>query len=329
MLKLRSHQTRTLCLASSALLTFACWSTPSFARGGVFQDIPRGHWASKAIGKLLQTGMIQGKSGSFEGERAFTRYEMAVVLARYMEKLEVAKQGLSQSVEKTYPLVKKLAKELSQELDILGVKTKDLMGRLQVVESRQASMGRELQELRSLVEENRRLLAQIRSGNRASAPIGLQASAPPPAPAYRPVSRPTPAASLPGRTSEGLFASQIPQPATLPPPVLPAAQRLRSIRERARGLLEKSRTPTRAETQRVGRFQVASRPSGLSANRQGLMDTIQRVESGEMDLSAARRYGRGVERELHRTRRSPSSSQIYPLSERLFGPVGLGPQVSD
>lgn len=55
-----------------------------------YADVPRGHWAYKAVERLAELGLIEGgKDGLFHGDRPMTRYEMAVlvnkILQRYLE----------------------------------------------------------------------------------------------------------------------------------------------------------------------------------------------------------------------------------------------------
>ena len=53
-----------------------------------FDDVPADHWAYEAIDYLQQAGLVEGyPDGTFKGNRAFTRYEMAMVIARVFTKL--------------------------------------------------------------------------------------------------------------------------------------------------------------------------------------------------------------------------------------------------
>jgi hypothetical protein len=70
-------------------------TTPAHAQAATaeYPDVPRGHWAYDAINKLSQAGIIEGYSmadgGGFKGNRAMTRYEFAVAIARLLEKIQV------------------------------------------------------------------------------------------------------------------------------------------------------------------------------------------------------------------------------------------------
>ena len=72
-----------------------------------FSDVPQGHWAYDAVSKLAAEGVVEGYGdGAYGGERLLTRYEMAQIVAKAMEK------GAN---------VDKLAAEFADELDSLGV----------------------------------------------------------------------------------------------------------------------------------------------------------------------------------------------------------------
>ncbi len=52
-----------------------------------YPDVPRGHWAYEAINKLSQAGILEGMpDGTYMGNKAMTRYEFAVAIARLLQK---------------------------------------------------------------------------------------------------------------------------------------------------------------------------------------------------------------------------------------------------
>ncbi len=60
---------------------------PAFAQP--FADTPTNHWAYDAIAELAAKGLIEGyPDGTFKGDRAMTRYEMAMVVARLLARIE-------------------------------------------------------------------------------------------------------------------------------------------------------------------------------------------------------------------------------------------------
>lgn len=54
-----------------------------------FQDVPRDHWAYAALQKLAAAGVLEGypPTGDFRGQRAMTRYEFAVAIARLLDRI--------------------------------------------------------------------------------------------------------------------------------------------------------------------------------------------------------------------------------------------------
>jgi hypothetical protein len=69
------------------LLLLAMPGTAKAAADG-YQDLPPGHWAYKAVGQLVRDGILEPPEGGyFQGGRAASRYEMAVVAAQALEKI--------------------------------------------------------------------------------------------------------------------------------------------------------------------------------------------------------------------------------------------------
>lgn len=318
----------------------------ALAAKGSFTDVPRSHWAHGAIQQLQTAGLIKGRGGKFQGGRSFTRYEMAVVLARYLEKLQVAKGSVQQAVNKTYPLIKKLATEFSEELDLLGVKHQDLLARVTSLETRADGQRQQIEELRALIEENRRQLARLQGGAGDLRPVMHEAPRPPPrrelaaAPSYpAPSFRPRPAAPLPPPTQARSYPAPAPvagpsdlfQPTQAGDLEVPDALRLQNLRMRARSLLDggsPSGPPPRiAPTRPAPRRTVLGSQAQAPVTEEQLLRTIDEVRAGQLDPGQARAVGDRFARS-HPSRR-PGRSVVYPLTERLFGPTGFGPPASD
>lgn len=88
----------------------------SFAAQSVFSDVPAKHWSYDAVSKLVKAGVLDGYSdGTFKGEKPLSRYEMAIVVARAMTKLDKADA-------ENKALIEKLAAEFKTELDSFGVR---------------------------------------------------------------------------------------------------------------------------------------------------------------------------------------------------------------
>lgn len=106
-------------VAAAACVAFAA---PAFA-ANPFSDVPMHHWAYDAVEQLAAHGVVEGyPDGTFKGNKPITRYEMAMMIARAMNK-----GGLTGEDADT---LKKLMVEFKDELDNLGVRVDGLEGRV-------------------------------------------------------------------------------------------------------------------------------------------------------------------------------------------------------
>jgi len=108
---------RLLKVAITSALTVA-FAVPAFAAANPFSDVPAKHWAYDAVNKLAQAGIVDGYGdGTFRGDKTMTRYEMAQIVAKAMNKSLNADQKAT---------VDQLTKEFATELNNLGVKVDGL-----------------------------------------------------------------------------------------------------------------------------------------------------------------------------------------------------------
>ncbi|MBC5798734.1 MAG: S-layer homology domain-containing protein [Candidatus Eremiobacteraeota bacterium] len=104
-----------LALSLAAAVRPAAQATP-------FSDVPASHWAYQYIQTLAADGLIDGyPDGEFKGDRPLTRYEMAVVVARVVAKLQ--ESGGTGASRADLDKLQKLIDALKDELDALGVRT--------------------------------------------------------------------------------------------------------------------------------------------------------------------------------------------------------------
>jgi len=97
---------------------------PTFA-ASPFSDVPQGHWAYKAIEKAVEAGILQGYDGKFHGNKTLNRYQMAVVVARMLDRIET--MGPSGKVgKKDIENLEALTIEFADELALLNVKVSTL-----------------------------------------------------------------------------------------------------------------------------------------------------------------------------------------------------------
>jgi len=110
---------RLLKVAIATALTVA-FAAPAFANP--FSDVPAKHWAYDAVNKLAQAGIVDGYGdGTFRGDKTMTRYEMAQIVAKAMNKSLNSDQKA---------IVDKLAQEYSAELNNLGIQVAGLQNEM-------------------------------------------------------------------------------------------------------------------------------------------------------------------------------------------------------
>jgi hypothetical protein len=107
-----------LMLAMAALLGRPAGAVP-------FADVPANHWAYADIQALAAAGLVDGyPDGAFKGDRPLTRYEMAVIVARVIAKINA--QGTGTASKADLDKLQKLIDALKDELDALGVRVTNL-----------------------------------------------------------------------------------------------------------------------------------------------------------------------------------------------------------
>lgn len=107
----------------ASMLMFSM-AAPSFA-APLFPDVPDAHWAKDAVAALAAKGLVEGyPDGTFKGDRAATRWEVAMVVARLLAKMEQAHATFATKAE--LDELRKLVNALREELDALGVRVTNL-----------------------------------------------------------------------------------------------------------------------------------------------------------------------------------------------------------
>jgi len=131
------------------------------AQASTFTDIPTDHWAYAAVEYLQDAGLVEGyPDGTFGGNRQFTRYEMAMVIARVFTKIQdfeamIDDHGgsmddmLGHDIDLTevYARLDRLADEFRDELSDLGA-------RVTAVEEEQSRMRGDIDDLSSLIKDS-------------------------------------------------------------------------------------------------------------------------------------------------------------------------------
>src|SRR2546425_6765743 len=120
-------QMRPLAVLVATLLVLVVVS-PAFAQP--FADVPTDHWAFDAIAELAAKGIIEGfPDGTFKGDRGVTRYEVAMIVARILARIEAIKipapaaaAPAPQVTRADVQTIQRLVNEFRAELAALGVR---------------------------------------------------------------------------------------------------------------------------------------------------------------------------------------------------------------
>lgn len=94
--------------------------------GGPFSDVPKGHWAYEAVQKSAEAGILQGWNGRFHGNKIVNRYQMAVVVARMLDRVGVLKANGKVITGQDIANLESLVIEFADELALLNVKVSTL-----------------------------------------------------------------------------------------------------------------------------------------------------------------------------------------------------------
>lgn len=91
----------------------------------LFPDVPESHWAKDAVAALAAKGLLEGyPDGTFKGDRSASRWEVAMIVARLLAKMEQEHATFATRAE--LDELRKLVDALREELDALGVRVTNL-----------------------------------------------------------------------------------------------------------------------------------------------------------------------------------------------------------
>ena len=135
----------------AAVVLFMALAIPAFA--GPFSDVPTDHWAWRAVKHLQEEGMVIGfPDGTFKGDNLFTRYEMAMVIARmydqFMEKvadveakIPTGTSGITQEQLDSYKAdMQEILDGFKEELEMRGYDIDDMKDWMWNIEDRVAAL---------------------------------------------------------------------------------------------------------------------------------------------------------------------------------------------
>jgi len=131
-----------------ALLVLMVFATMAFANP--FSDVKQNHWAYDAVNQLAAKGIITGyPDGTFKGNKAVTRYDMAVIIARLLEKLNTTPGIKAKMGKGDLDSVQKLVVEFTDELSLLGVKVSALEDEMSAVKDDLAVIKEDVKTLKA------------------------------------------------------------------------------------------------------------------------------------------------------------------------------------
>ncbi|OAA31304.1 hypothetical protein AT15_07350 [Kosmotoga arenicorallina S304] len=115
-----------------ALVVFA-----AIAFGVAYTDVPEDHWAYDAVMKATSAGLLQGfPDGTFRGDEALTRYQLAESIAKL---LDYSESGDAKLQELVFALTKKVA-SLSLEISDVKKSVIDIMAEFRSLEGKVAEI---------------------------------------------------------------------------------------------------------------------------------------------------------------------------------------------
>jgi len=95
----------TAAILAGMMMSTAFGGTALAATADSFTDVPKDHWAYEALDYLAKDGIIEGMGdNTFQGGRTMTRYEMAAIVAKAMQKSggSVADRAVLEKLEAEY-----------------------------------------------------------------------------------------------------------------------------------------------------------------------------------------------------------------------------------
>jgi hypothetical protein len=126
---------KSLALTLCFTLTWPAFAAP------LFPDVPDNHWAKDAVAALAAKGLVEGyPDGTFKGDRSASRWEVAMIVARLLAKMEQAHATFATKAE--LDELRKLVNALREELDALGVRVDNLEENVALLDKRVTELER-------------------------------------------------------------------------------------------------------------------------------------------------------------------------------------------
>lgn len=124
-----------------AILLCLVLPVAAIAQSAAFQDLPKDHWAYADVDFLISQGYMEGyPDGTFKGRKVTTRYDVALMLARILKRMEEKKATIDAASEEERAALSRLTKEFRDELGLLDVRVDSLERRMVDSENKMKSL---------------------------------------------------------------------------------------------------------------------------------------------------------------------------------------------
>jgi hypothetical protein len=128
-----------LLFAAITILALSHLWCPMAMAADPFSDVPPDHWAYDAVRELTDKGYMDGYvDGTFKGRKVITRYELALILAKMLTKVESIEQYGGSVSDQDMGLFNKLSREFQDELTSLGIRLQQAEDRIKKLEDKAA-----------------------------------------------------------------------------------------------------------------------------------------------------------------------------------------------
>ncbi|MGL4946523.1 MAG: S-layer homology domain-containing protein [Cetobacterium sp.] len=132
------------------LTTLACAEVKKF----IFEDVPKNHWAYKAVQNLVTEGIIKEDGFLFKGEFPISRYNFAESLSRSFNSLDEKKANRGDLV-----ILESLVYEFSRELtkigfnaDLFNGKIENMRIDIEVIRQKNDIIQKDINDLKKRIE---------------------------------------------------------------------------------------------------------------------------------------------------------------------------------
>jgi hypothetical protein len=139
-----------------------------------FSDVPKEHWAYDAVNELIDKGYMGGfPDGFFKGDGTVTRYEMAVTIAKILDRVRDVQTSGGFIDAKEAATIRKLSTEFKDELEALGIRVGNLEDRVKKLEESQNDLKGETEKFKIYGSYYSELGYTVRTGTGDSSKTGF------------------------------------------------------------------------------------------------------------------------------------------------------------